>query len=121
MTVEQTGPRERTCPSPAVGARRARELEALLIASGQVGGCSERYRRGVLDALGWAHGGLAAAPITVSALPGALGPSREGVQAECQAAWEELLGSTRRTVALDYARGVHEALTRVCADAGPPR
>ncbi|WP_371495074.1 hypothetical protein OG871_07025 [Kitasatospora sp. NBC_00374] len=114
MTVEQTG------PSPAVGARRARELETLLIAGSPVESCSERYRRGVLDALGWAHGGLAAAPITVTALPGAVGPSREGVLAECQAAWEELLGSTRRTVALDYARGVHEALTRVCADAAPP-
>ncbi|MFI6449525.1 hypothetical protein [Kitasatospora sp. NPDC050543] len=97
-----------------VGVRSYQEVAVVLAAANTEEACSARFGRGVLAAYRWALGGQVAAPITAAAPPGAAGPSHAQLRAECQAALAEVLGHARRTVELDYARGVHEALAWLC-------
>ncbi|MEW1914073.1 hypothetical protein AB0442_37590 [Kitasatospora sp. NPDC085895] len=95
-----------------VGARDPHELGRLLAAANTHPFCTGRFGRGVLEALRWALGHQVTAPITAIPLNGVLRSAR--LWDEVDAARTELLGHGGRTVELDYARGVYEALAWVC-------
>ncbi|MCG6494317.1 hypothetical protein [Kitasatospora sp. A2-31] len=97
---------------PADASRTPTDLEGVLARVDTPPFCTGRYGRGVLAGLRWALGHQVAAPITEMSLPGVPGPAR--LQAEADAARAELLGHHGRSVQLDYARGVYEALAWVC-------
>ncbi|MFJ3788356.1 hypothetical protein [Kitasatospora sp. NPDC090091] len=96
----------------ADGSRAPEDLEGVLARVDTPPFCTGRYGRGVLAGLRWALGHQVAAPITATSLPGVPGPAR--LHAEADAARTELLGHGGRSVQLDYARGVYEALAWVC-------
>ncbi len=103
----------------AAGARGADELVRVLATAHAQPFCTGRYGRGVLAGLHWALGHPVPAPITAAASPPGE-PHRDRLRSEADAALSELLGHDGRTVPLDYARGVYEALAWSCGHREDP-
>ncbi|MFI6843111.1 hypothetical protein OG535_09945 [Kitasatospora sp. NBC_00085] len=81
-------------------------------------GHRERTAGGCLAGYRWALGRGVAAPVTGAHGDGV--PDLTALTAEVDAAMVELDDRSRRTVARDFAQGVHDALAWVCGHADTP-
>ncbi|MFF2078627.1 hypothetical protein ACFVXG_28240 [Kitasatospora sp. NPDC058162] len=99
---------------PAVGARGLDEVFEVTKAANRHPSPRTDFEHGVLASYRWATGVQTEAPVTEFASPGAGGPCREQLFAECRSAAVRLRAALNDGADAGYVLGAYQALAWLC-------